>query len=538
MKELLITLGQKELFTIPVIGDSFRVGRAPTNDFRFPDETVSRNQFELLHEGEKWLFKDRSGKGMVVDSELRDEMELTDSSLIELGEYRIKLRDVPKDNVTTAAALSGDTNIMKSEDTPSCETMTLTGDVGGKKIKEVLSDPVVNIGSGDDNEIIIKEFGVSGNHCQIYQSKGAWWLLDLDSKNGTLLNGRKIKEATIWPGMIIGLGKVKLEVLAGKVDSAYPSFCGIISQDPEMKPVFELIEQVAPSDQIILITGETGTGKELVAKAIHRMSIRSGKKIVVKNCSAFSKDLIDSEIFGHKKGSFTGALSDKKGVFEEANGGSLFLDEIGELTMEAQAKLLRTIDNGEVTRVGENVARKVDTRLIAATHRSLEEMVSKGTFRQDLFYRINVIDINIPPLRKRTADIQLLAQYFLDTSKRGSNLKLSDSAIEKLLNYNYPGNVRELNHTITKAVWTSRDETIGPEKLFFTPTTVEAKIAAATLYRKGVTVENVEEEMIRKYLKVYDGNKTATAEALGGWSRPRLDRKMKKYGIDVDKIVR
>lgn len=230
---------------------------------------------------------------------------------------------------------------------------------------------------------------------------------------------------------------------------------GIIGNCPAMNTLFEHIERMAPTDSTVLVQGETGTGKELVARSIHQNSLRAGKTMISVNCAAIPETLIESELFGYEKGAFTGANASRMGLIEAADGGTLFLDEIGELPMEAQARLLRFIQEGEIRRIGSVHSRKVDVRLICATHRNLQALSSEGQFRQDLFYRINVLRLSLPPLRERGKDILHLAEKMLQTQTQRmgrGQMTLSPRAIQAITTYQWPGNVRELEHAIERAV--------------------------------------------------------------------------------------
>ena len=253
-----------------------------------------------------------------------------------------------------------------------------------------------------------------------------------------------------------------------KHESRPVGMTGIVGNCPAMLTLFEHIEKMAPTDSTVLVLGETGTGKELVARSMHQHSMRADNTLISVNCAAIPDTLIESELFGYEKGAFTGANASRMGLIEAADGGTLFLDEIGELPMEAQARLLRFIQEGEIRRIGSVHSRKVDVRLICATHRNLQSLAAEGLFRQDLFYRINVLRLSLPPLRERGKDILHLAERMLQTQaeRLGKNLmRLSPRAIQAITTYQWPGNVRELEHAIERAVVLSDDEEIDNEAL-------------------------------------------------------------------------
>ncbi len=306
----------------------------------------------------------------------------------------------------------------------------------------------------------------------------------------------------------------------------------IIGQSKSMKKVEELVQKVGPTDTTVLISGESGTGKELVARAIHRCSSRKDKPFVAVDCGSLVENLFESELFGHVKGSFTGATATKYGRFELANGGTLFFDEIGNIGINIQTKLLRVIQEREITKVGSSQVIKVDVRIVAATNMDLQKGIEAGTFREDLFYRLSVVPISLPPLRQRKDDIPFLANYFLKkyNKKRKKNVTaISDRAMKALFEYDWPGNIRELENAIERAVVLAEDEAVRSSDLLYYGLSVEepVKTDSGTSQR----LVDVEREHIAKTLKMFDGHKGKTAERLG-IDRKTLRLKLKKYGIE------
>jgi DNA-binding NtrC family response regulator len=306
---------------------------------------------------------------------------------------------------------------------------------------------------------------------------------------------------------------------------------GIIGESGRMQEVLSLVRRVAPSDATVLIRGESGTGKELIARALHYASPRAAGPLVKVNCAALAESLLESELFGHEKGAFTGAVASRKGRFELADGGSIFLDEIGDLPPHLQVKLLRVLQEREFERVGSSRPIKVEVRLLAATHRDLEALVREGRFREDLYYRINVVTIVLPPLRERREDLPPLIEHFLRgfAGKNGKTVRgLTREAREALLRYDYPGNIRELENLIERAVVLTRDDVIGVEDL---PLALEAP-ASGSVDEAGLiaAVEGLERRMIREALAKADGTQTRAAELLGISERV-LRYKLKKYGL-------
>jgi len=306
---------------------------------------------------------------------------------------------------------------------------------------------------------------------------------------------------------------------------------GIIGDSGRMQEVLSLVRRVAPSDATVLIRGESGTGKELIARALHYASPRAAAPLVKVNCAALAESLLEAELFGHEKGAFTGAVASRKGRFELADGGSIFLDEIGDLPPHLQVKLLRVLQEREFERVGSSRPIKVDVRLLAATHRNLEALVREGRFREDLYYRINVVTIVLPPLRERREDLPPLIEHFLRAfaGKNGKAIRgLTREARETLLRYDYPGNIRELENLIERAVVLTRDDVLGVEDL---PLALEAP-ASESGEEAGLiaAVEGLERRMIREALAKADGTQTRAAELLGISERV-LRYKLKKYGL-------
>ncbi len=313
-------------------------------------------------------------------------------------------------------------------------------------------------------------------------------------------------------------------------------FQNIISNSPKMEEVMGLVARVAPSQATVLIRGESGTGKELIANAIHHASARADKPFLKVNCAAIPETLLESELFGHEKGAFTGALQKRIGRFEEADGGTLFLDEIGELPPTTQVKLLRILQEKEFQRLGSNVTLRVDVRIIAATHRNLEEAMKNGSFREDLYYRLNVISLHLPPLRERKEDLPLLIDHFLKKYSELNQKKVLDLSKEArtlLLRYSYPGNVRELENLIERAVVLCRGTVITREDLPF-HLQEGASEAQGRPSKQMKTLpeilEEVERDLILKALHQHQGIQTRAAESLGISERV-LRYKMKRYGI-------
>ena len=359
---------------------------------------------------------------------------------------------------------------------------------------------------------------------------------------GTLSGFRPIHEADQLPHdvqvlqLVAGLLSRRVADAGRATESTATDFRPqhIIGRSKPMLDTYELISQVAPSPTTVLLLGESGTGKELVATALHQSSTRSRGPLVRVNCAALPETLVESELFGHERGAFTGADRQRTGRFEEADGGTLFLDEIGDLTPGVQVKLLRVLQERVIERLGSNRSRSVDVRLIAATSRDLSAMVEEGTFRIDLFYRLNVFPIRMPPLRERKADILLLADHFIELFNRSHGRavrRISSSAIDMLMAYHWPGNVRELENTIERAFLLTRDEVILGHHLPPTLQTADATGTSTATQGLKAMLGVVEREIILDALKSSGGNIAQAARALQITERI-MGLRVKKYGVD------
>ncbi|HLV64264.1 MAG TPA: sigma-54-dependent Fis family transcriptional regulator, partial [Polyangiaceae bacterium] len=290
---------------------------------------------------------------------------------------------------------------------------------GPDKAKElVMERERVTVGRSVICDLVLSDKAVSGTHFEIVAREKGFLLRDLDSTNGTYCGELQVREVWIKPGTMIRVGQshLRFEPEKGTVDielSGKERFHDLIGGSVRMREIFATLEKIAPTDLTVLVRGETGTGKELVARALHGASRRAGQPLVVQDCGAIPKDLIESTLFGHERGAFTGATERHRGSFEQADGGTIFLDEIGELDLSLQPKLLRVLENREIKRVGGDRQIPVNVRVVAATNRDLRQMVNEGTFREDLFYRLSVVQIELPPLRERPEDVPLLVEHFL-----------------------------------------------------------------------------------------------------------------------------
>lgn len=454
-------------------------------------------------------------------------------------------------NKKSEGTSSGKTKVIRWEEQPTrltlskCKLTILSGESKDKEFE--LQKPVIKVGTKSDNDLVLKDDTMSRNHLEIIQTKDGYLCRDLESMNGVFINGIRIKEAFLTSGSIIRAGKTEFKFLPMDetfevVPSKKTRYANLIGGSMAMRKIYTIIDKIASTDVTVIIEGESGTGKELVASAIHEKSKRVKKPFVVFDCSAVAENLIESELFGHEKGSFTGATGLRHGAFELADSGTVFLDEIGELNIDLQPKLLRVLESRTIRRVGGDRPLPVDVRVVAATNRHLESEVKKGNFREDLFYRLNVVPIYLPPLRKRKEDIPLIVDHFIEQHNESSPERkvegISASAMELLVQYEWPGNVRELRNMVSRAISFMEGEQILPEDI---PERVRIPVAKAELdIRDDLGFKDAKEQWIASFEKQYleeilkknNFNISAAAKE-AGIDRKSVQRLVRKYNLNV-----
>ncbi|MCC6808821.1 MAG: sigma 54-interacting transcriptional regulator [Deltaproteobacteria bacterium] len=386
----------------------------------------------------------------------------------------------------------------------------------------------VRIGYDETCDLQVRSEFVSQFHCAIMFRKNQIVVRDLGSKNGTYLNDVKIVEAELTPPVALRVGDVTLKIeRAINAEQALASH--LIGKSVKMQEVNAQIVRFAATKAPVLILGESGCGKELIARALHELSPHSKEPFVVVNCGALAANLIESELFGHAKGAFTGASERRAGAFASADKGTLFLDEIGELPLELQPTLLRAIETSEIKAVGDDVHRKVNVRLVAATHRDLHKAHRRGGFREDLYHRLSVLTIDVPPLRERGDDVVLIAEHFLaDLAPEGRVFRFSSDAVQRLKAHPFMGNVRELRNAVTRAIVLAKSDLIAADDLGLV-------VNADDPPPVQVRMDNVERNVILKALRENHGNRLSAAKTLG-IARSTLYRKMDEYGISENEI--
>lgn len=460
--------------------------------------------------------------------------------------------------MSNAGDLDSQTQLLQMEETKDvvslrkCQLRVLSGPDEKKKFD--LNQKTTQLGKKEDNDIVLLDNTVSRHHISIEMTSDSYLLKDLGSTNGTYINGLKVKEAYLTPGDVIKIGNSEIEFTAfdEKVrvePSPHTTFGELVGKSRKMRQIFGLLEKIAPSLATVIIEGETGTGKELVAKAIHGASNRADKPFVVFDCSAVAPTLIESELFGHEKGSFTGAIKQRKGAFEAAFGGTVFLDEIGELTLDLQPKLLRALEQREIKRVGGNERIPLDVRVVCATNRDLRNEVDEGNFREDLYYRLSVVKVHLPPLRERPEDIPLIIKKFLEHGRfnrlPNGELKVrrvEDDALKMLQRYQWPGNVRELANVIERVVSMADKETISAPNLSFVFQEIEQNVEPTERMTvdtslpfkeaKQKVVEVFEKDYLEELLRRNNYN-VSRASREAKIDRKHLRNLLKKYEINA-----
>jgi transcriptional regulator with GAF, ATPase, and Fis domain len=332
----------------------------------------------------------------------------------------------------------------------------------------------MTIGKALDNDLVLGDDTVSRHHCELVRTGDGIQVKDLGSTNGTKIDGTRVHEATIASGSVLKVGEIEIAFRpTGQRLEVLPSdateFEGVIGVALSMRTIFGVLERIAPTDATVLLEGETGTGKDVLARAILARSTRAGKAFVVVDCGAVSYSLIESELFGHERGAFTGAVASRQGAFELGDGGTLFLDEIGELPLDVQPKLLRVLETREFRRVGGNKTLRANVRVVAATKRNLQREVSAGKFREDLYFRLAVVPLTVPPLRARREDIPMLARHILKMTSATREYALGAETMEALVAHDWPGNVRELRNVLERAVYLAQSTSTNELGLVLLP---------------------------------------------------------------------
>jgi DNA-binding NtrC family response regulator len=537
MPELVFFRRGEEVLRLPLDRNRVVLGRGERSDVVLPDPDVSRQQVALAWDGVQVTLQDLSGKGTLVGGEPVTQGVLADGQDLTLGQWRAIYREHAASEPDEATHVGQGT---RTEHQPRAGA-TRWGPVQ-VRVRQGSSDTVhrlqsesFTVGTDPACDLCINDRFVSGRHLRVTRSETGFLVHDQQSTNGTFVGTVRLFQGEVPLGGSVRLGETELhlEPATGKKESA--AFEGLIGTDPSVRQLVDLIERVAPSSAAVAIFGESGTGKELVAHALHKRSPRAQAAFIPVNCAAISRELIESELFGHEKGAFTGAAAGRKGAFEEADGGTLFLDEIGELPLDLQAKLLRALESGEIKRVGASRPMNVDVRVVAATNRDLLTASREGKFREDLYYRLCVIPLHLPPLRNRRGDLPAIAEHFVRAfSPRGQTVRLAPAAAERLANHHWPGNVRELRNVIHRALLLRKGPMIEATDLTFDQErNAETGLVVQDL-PPGMTLEQMleklERQIIEGALRRYNNNRERVARELGV-ARSTLFKRLKQWGM-------
>ncbi|MGH7438912.1 MAG: sigma 54-interacting transcriptional regulator [Polyangiaceae bacterium] len=421
---------------------------------------------------------------------------------------------------------------------PILELVVIDGPARGTRVR--VDSGFARVGSAAGSDLSLADYTVSRVHCEIRVRPGAIAIKDCGSTNGTFVEGVNVRDAEVRPGATVRVGKSVFRIETVDGSSVVPlsdadSFGELVGASLEMRQVYAVLERIAPTSATLLIQGETGTGKDVAARSLHAASARASGPFVPVDCGAIPENLIESELFGHVRGAFSGAISDRRGVFEEAHGGTLFLDEIGEMPLAVQSKLLRALETRSVRRVGGNTERPVDVRIVAATNRSLAVCANQGTFREDLYYRLAVVEITLPPLRARVDDIPALGAHFFRRFS-GSSASLPETFVAMLARRAWPGNVRELRNFIERSVSLGSIEERGPVSIPpgppSVPPTMESLVPLHLPLKdaRQAWTESFEAVYVRSMLKKTGGNLTRAAE-LAGVNRRFMQRLLARLGL-------
>ncbi|GAB4302090.1 MAG: hypothetical protein Kow0090_17640 [Myxococcota bacterium] len=539
---LSLSFRHRELIRIPLDKAPLSIGNSETSDIFIPDMNIADFEVRAKSDGECAIvsakYSPPQGSSGAVQLTERP-LKCGEAHL--LGDLKIKIDQKTLFSRRERSNVSSKRNTLRI--LPQTKSIESVGAVvkwlsGGKSKSKLITSDGLRIGKAEDNDLVLSSNYVSAHHCILTLWGGGVKVYDLHSTNGTWIGANRIYEGFIGESENVRVGDVQLVVEISTEKGIKPPaepIPGFIAESSIMREVVSLVRRLAPYDETVLLLGETGTGKELLARALHHYSpSRSKGKFVAVNCASIPAELAESELFGHEKGAFTGADKPFPGAFRSAEKGTILLDEIAELPLKLQPKLLRALETRRITPVGSNREMPVNARIIAATHRNLGKMVEEGTFRQDLYHRLMVLPVEIPPLRERKEDIEPLAAHFIKSiSERHT---LSKAAERKLAGYDFPGNVRELKHTLIRAVLMSNGTTIEERDITFTrgERIKQNKREERVLDKKEqkrIGGEDEREELVRA-LKDGKGDPAKVCAALN-ISRATLFRRLKKQGLNL-----
>ncbi len=538
MLQLILMHDGKALLTQPIDAEKITIGRSQDNTLQLVDPAISRIHCYIEHKKGTPIITDLSRNGTYLNGTPISTSALNPGDTIGIGPWTAKVIAAPTSSTdVTVIEQHAPTRVLAYDDashTISTEHLAITAvSPDQHPLKKSFHQHEITFGSAAESDIAIADEYVSRQHCKLVARSDALMLIDCGSTNGTLLDGVRVEKVSLPPQGSFTIGKTVVRYSRERVServtpSTEPHLGAMLGKSRAMREVFSLIRRVAPTNVPICIFGESGTGKELAARELHRLSGRRAGPFIALNCGAIPSTMIESMLFGHERGAFTGAVERQTGVFEQAHGGTLFLDEIGEMELGLQTRLLRVLEDGMLRRLGGKDEIKVDVRLVVATNRDLRACVREGTFREDLFYRIYVVPVQLPPLRERTEDIALLAARLLEERAPDNRvITLGGDALAKLTAYEWPGNVRELRNTLLRAMIVTRGTCIEAADLQL----IGAPRATSDIEH----IDTRERDAIVDALRRAEGNQTKACKYLG-IARSTMSFKIGRYGIDPKKL--
>lgn len=535
MLELTIQRSGKKLFSQKIDEKPIVIGRSKENSIKLFDSTISRKHCRIEWKDGTLILRNLSINGTFVNGKKVNDVEVGIGDRIAIGDFTFMIAStsdiVP---IKTVVERSKATNILAYEPTEkilTSEKLQFTITSPDQPItKKTVSSKSITIGQHASCDLPVADKFISRRHCRIVSDGKSLRLIDLASTNGTFVEDIKITKVIIPPQGVFRVGKSTIsykrltateKIKPGKEDR----LGSMIGTSRAMREVFTLIKRAAQSDATVAIIGETGTGKELCAHEIHASSLRKKGPFVAINCGAVPPDIIESQLFGHERGAFTGALERSIGLFEQANGGTIFLDEIGEMPLDLQTRLLRVIESNTIRRLGGRDEIEIDARIICATNRNLRRMVEDGRFRDDLFYRIYILPIDLPALRDRMEELPVLTEHILkEIAGKDRNVVLTDGALKKLARHDWPGNVRELKNTLMRAIVSNPGDIMDERNIDPVP--------LKTTSCDGKEFQDNERSFLESSLVDNNYNISKTAKKLS-LARTTLQNKIKKYGINL-----
>ncbi len=546
MHQLVFARDRRNLFHIRLQNSTTKIGRSARCDVVLTDPEISREHAAIFHSEGQYLLKQQGQGSIQVNGSEQSSHVLKLGDKFQIGPWEAEFQTFENSNPSLDA-----TQVTRGE---APVTQAVAGGRRGYVLRHMkvvvqranetpksysLGNTALSVGADPKNDIVLDDSFTSSRHLKIVTENDEVWVCDLGSTNGTILGGIKIRHAQWDPDAIIKVGQCQLSLQeSSSLKTVEPlitdRFFGMVGETPVMQKLYGELQQVGPTHATVLVLGESGVGKELVAQAVHALSTRASGPFVALNCGAISKELIESELFGHEKGAFTGAGRQHDGAFGQAKGGTLFLDEIGELPLDLQPKLLRVLENRTYRRVGGSEELNSDVRIVAATHRDLAELVRQKAFREDLFFRLFVLPLPVPRLRDHLDDIPLLTETFLKEFSPTGAKPLTVDASQKLRNHPYPGNVRELRNVILRASLMARGKQIEAADIVFPDNFNEAGQDDVLLFQGIERLEEMEKKLILQSLVAHKWNKAQAAQSLG-IAKSTLFSKIKLYQLEQNR---